>query len=229
MRTLGQLTRSWIGAAAVVLSLTGVASAIPLTLSGPISGNTVGPQSTSNPCVIAGTTCQNPAGFGYNNFDATGNVDAYNMYSTTPTGTVADGVQGTPYTVSQILGVTNNNPFVVAIDVNTTTKASETLTLFEVIINGAVAYSYSGSANIGIINNNGNGYADYTLGVIDLSGYLGTATVLFHAVWSGAVDGAESFFIVAVPGPLLGAGVPGLILACGVLVALARRRRQQFA
>ena len=33
-----------------------------LTLS-PVIGNTVGPQSTSNPCVIAGTNCGSPATF----------------------------------------------------------------------------------------------------------------------------------------------------------------------
>ena len=41
--------------AGTLLALASAASAIPLTLTGPIQGNTLGPQSASNPCIIAGT------------------------------------------------------------------------------------------------------------------------------------------------------------------------------
>ena len=204
----------------LVLALAGVASAIPLTLTGPIQGNTVGPQSTSNPCIIAGTQCSQPAGMGFNNFTSSGAISSYNMYSTTPTANVADGVQGTPYTVGQLIGIVGST-FVVAIDVNTTAAAGETLQLFEVIVNGAVLYNYVGPTNIGAVANNGNGFADWTLGVISLAGQPANATVLFHAVWNNATDGAESFFIVpqstpSVPEPsalqllLVGTGFLGL-------------------
>jgi hypothetical protein len=48
-------------------------------------------------------------------------------------------------------------------------------------------------------------------------------------------DGAESFLgfpqsaAVPIPGPIAGAGLPGLVAACAGLFALARRRRQKIA
>ena len=212
---------SWAGilALALTFALPEAATAIPLTLTGPIQGNTVGPQSSSNPCVIAATQCQQPAAFGFNNFTSSGAISSYNMFSTTPTATVPDGVQGTPYTVAQLTGA-GLTSFNIAIDVNTTAAAGETLQLFEVIINGVVQYNYIGPTVIGGVANNGNGFGDWTLGVVSLASLAPTDTVLFHAVWNNATDGGESFFLVAATGPpqvpepttvlLLGAGLSAL-------------------
>ena len=217
-------------ALAVICAWAGAASAqTALTLSGPIAGNTVGPQSTSNPCIIAGTTCQQPASMGYNNFISDGNTSSYNMYSTTPTGTVLDGVQGTPYTVAQLTSAVGST-FDVAIDVNTTGAKSETLTAFEVLVNGSVLYNYQGGPTlIGDINNQGNGFADWTLSTISLLGLDPSATVLFHATWTGAVDGAESFFLVngtpAIPEPETYAM---MLVGFTLLGFVARRRKQSL-
>jgi len=146
------------------------------------------------------------------------------MYSTTPTATVLDGIQGTPYTVGQLTGLGLTN-FVVGIDVNTTAAAGETLQLFEVInkTTNTVLYNYVGPTVIGGISNNGNGYADWTLGTVSLAGLPSTTQILFHAVWNNASDGGESFFLVSstpttpVPEPtsllLLGTGILGTVRA----------------
>src|SRR5258705_1826904 len=115
MLRIARLSLAGVLALAMTFAWVGAATAVPLTLTGPIQGNTLGPQSASNPCVIAATQCQQPAGFGFNNFTSSGAISSYNMFSTTPTATVPDGVQGTPYTVSQVPA-----NFVLAIDVNTT-------------------------------------------------------------------------------------------------------------
>jgi len=215
-----------------LLSLANVASATPLTLVGPIQGNTVGPQSTSNPCIIAGTMCQQPATMGFNNFVNNGMTSAFNAFSTTPTAVLPDNTPGNPYTVSQLVGALGSTAFNVAIDVNTSGAAGETLQLFQVILNpgatqpsGTVIFDFVGPAPIGNVANNGNGFADFTLNTVNLAGLPGTSTILFHAVWNGASDGAESFFLVpttaAVPEPatllLLGGGLVGL-------TAFARRK-----
>ena len=195
------LTGLFILAGTVAFS--GSASAdVVLTLNGPVAGHVLGPQSTSAPCVICATTAQNPSTFSYNNFVESGSISSYNMFSTSAgsgnNGTpVADGVQGTPYTVSQIEAIVGT-AFNIAIDVNTTGAASEILRSFEVLDTtlGTTLAHYTGSANIGNVNNNGNGFGDYSLNTVDLTGLASTDGILFHAVWDHAVDGGESFFLV---------------------------------
>jgi hypothetical protein len=46
---------------------------------------------------------------------------------------------------------------------------------------------------------------------------------------NSCATGYGTITLQAVPGPIVGAGLPGLIAACGGLIALARRRRQRNA
>jgi hypothetical protein len=215
MRKL-QMSTCAVVAAAAMFAMTGAASAATLTLTGPIQGNTVGPQSTSAPCVIAGTQCSQPANFGFNNFVQGGAQTAFNAYSTTPTASPPDGLTAAnlPYSVSQISAVVGTS-FVVAIDVNTAGGAGghmETLQFFEVIdtTTNTVLYTFgalnSAGTLIGNIANQGNGFGDWQLSTVSLAGLSPTDGILFHAQWKNDTDGAESFFLVssttsAVPEP----------------------------
>jgi hypothetical protein len=201
----------------LLLASATIAHAVPITLTLEATApHTVGPQSASVPCIIAGTQCQNPAGFGFTNFEQKGNLPAYDEDSPT-------------YTISQF-------PFLkfdVAIDVISNSAQSETLQLFSVWVDadGAAGaggfeeiYSFTGPAVIGESSSPGNGFADWTLSSIDLSSYASDALVLFNAMWDGAVAGPESFFLVAT-GTTVAEPATLVLLGLGLLaVGLSRRR-----
>lgn len=194
-------------------------------------------QSQSNPCVICATQAQNPSGFGFNNFVSTGNDASFNLFSSAITGAFGDGddINVTPYTSGFLRTFLLNalDPsltFGIAIDINTA-KGGETLQTFQLIdldapIGQKIIFDINGPIAMPDLNN-GNGFADYLLTGFDLSNVNIGDRLLFRASWSGASDGGESFYIVPVqvPGPIVGAGIPGVLAACFGLFALQRRRR----
>lgn len=201
--------------AALVLAVSPPAFAIPTPLTlVQEAPQSVGPQSTSNPCIIAATTCQQPAGLAYNNFVSTGNISSYN--------------ESQSYTVDNFRSFVGN-VFNVAIDVNTSSAAGEILDLFTLTntTTGITLFEYSGGYNIGALSSNGNGYADFTLRTFDITNLLGTDQITFNAVWHNASAGGESFFVIPGAAPV---PVPNTFwsLAGGLLLLLGYdwRRRQ---
>ena len=54
-------------------------------------------------------------------------------------------------------------------------------------------------------------------------------TAQYHVVTTGPASSNATINVNAVPGPIVGAGLPGLLAACFGLIALARRRRMNAA
>jgi hypothetical protein len=212
-------------AALALVALTGPAGAAdPLTLvQDPVVNQNIGPNPLQTPCIISGQSCpaSGQGSFAYANFTQGGSIGDFDVYTTSNQQSGGTAL----YTVSYLSSALGTSAFDIGIDVNTTGAKSETLDLFQVLVDGVVQFEYSGGGNIGQFDKNGNGWADWTLASVDLSSFGANATVVFHAVWSNAVDGYESFFLTptaAIPEP----GTYALMLVgLGFAGYAARRRR----
>ena len=205
---------------ATLLLVAGVAQAVPIALDLTAAApKTLGPQSTSAPCIIAGTNCKNPDNFGFTDFKQGGNISAFDEDSPT-------------YTIDQFPFLNFN----VAVDVNTNSAHSEMLQSFSVFVDADGAgpggfdeiYAFTGPELIGNASSAGNGFGDWLLGPVDLSSFADDALVFFTAVWDGAVGGAESFFLVDVNAPPPPIAEPGSLMLMGIgLIALGLVRRRK--
>ena len=211
-----------------------------LTLNATVPG---GNQPLNIQCIICGDNQpQQALDFGYTNFKNSGNLSDAIFFSTNVSGGGNPGVDtvGLPYDGSFLRAflLANGDPnltFSIGIDVNDT-GTPQTLESFALLnlTQHTVLAQYSLFQPGGTLipsQNNGTGFPDYTLSGFDIQ--LGVDIqagdqLIFYARISGANDGPDSFFLIPqqVPGPIVGAGIPGLIAACGMMLALARRRKK---
>jgi hypothetical protein len=207
-------TATAVAALMLGLSTPARADALNNLTIGVLSDAQVVPQSASDPCIICATTqAHNPVGFGYNNFDSTGNDTSFNLFSSNITGAFANGddVTVTPYTGGQLRNFLQSVfdvtlTFGVAVDINTANGSAngnmETLTEFRLIdLDNApgsrIIFDLTGPIVLPNIRN-GNGSADYLITGFDLSSVGVGDRLLFQASWDHATDGGESFYIVPI-------------------------------
>jgi hypothetical protein len=149
-------------------------------------------QSVQSPCVFSNPACQNGS-FPTTNLPTGGNVSSYDALSPV-------------YTGAQLLSILNGGSMLLGIDINQATgQGPQTLTSFQMIKNGGVVDTFTGSTGNVPATLNGNGFADYTLS--NFSKFTATDTLQFHFVFNDANDGTENVFIMgggqvaAVPEP----------------------------
>ena len=189
MKSLNFIFATAIAAAAAVMT-SGANALVILTLNN--TGTPSYQQTQNNPCVIGNPSCNNPAGFGFNDINGDDNDTTVDFSESTQS-----------YTVAQVVAALGGNTsFTLGVDTNQANQTGINLQTFDILINGTVQFQYNVAAPGTLINLiNGNGYSDAVLGTINLASFLLTDTISFRTLYNNATDGAESFFLIRAESP----------------------------
>jgi hypothetical protein len=210
-----------------------------------------GNQPINSPCLICGATQPGqPSGFGYNDYQNGGNLASVTAFSDQGNGgrnTLADNTFVDNSTGGYQIGSGSlflafllangatlaNLSFSIGLDVNDN-NTPQTLNSFFFLdlTSHTVLASYTGGTTGNLSNaNNGTGFPDYTLTGLTLNGITPGDEIIFAARMTGLNDGPDSFFLLpavtAVPGPVVGAGFPGILAGLVGLWGLNKRRRNR--
>jgi len=209
-----------------------------------------GNQPQNNPCIICGANQPNQTNFdlnfGYTDYGNQGNQTSEAYFSS---GTLRDTVLGSDtisavnYSGAQLkavvaainaaAGFTGSTGFSIGIDVNNTNDPQTLESVFLLDLSSQkVIYSFLPGINDGIdlkAASNGTGFPDFQLNGLDVAGLVNDHQYAFFARMTNINDGPDSFFITAapVPGPIVGAGLPGLLAGLAGLWGIARARRRR--
>jgi hypothetical protein len=209
-----------------------------LTLTAVVPG---GNQPQNVQCIICGANQpqQSPT-FGYTDFHNAGNQTSEIYFSTNVLGggnpgsnTVGIGYGGTFLRDFLLANGDGTLNFTIGVDVNDTNNAQTLTSFFLLNLTTHTVLSAFTTPTSVPTQNNGTGFPDYTLSGFNIA--VGTDIhvgdqLIFFARLDNANDGPDSFFIqpAPVPGPIAGAGIPGLIAACCGLFGFNRFRRKRL-